>query len=76
MKNSQKVLMTAAAIALTFLPGIVMAAGPGFGSGVNDGGGGACAPIDGNIGMLIAAGAGYGAKLIAGAKRKTSSKSK
>ena len=71
MKMS-KILMTLTLLAISAAP--VLAAGPGFGSGVNDGGGGACAPIDGNIGMLIAAGVGYGAKVIAAAKRKKNTK--
>jgi len=67
--KAYKFLAFAAVAVLSILPTVVMAAGPGFGGGVDDGGG-ACVPIDGGLSMLVVAGVGYGAKLVAANKKK------
>ncbi|MDR3680208.1 MAG: hypothetical protein P4L41_09595 [Flavipsychrobacter sp.] len=69
MKKTGKLLMLITIALLSFLPMIAMAAGPGFGGSVNDGGG-ACVPIDGGLSMLVVAGVSYGAKLVAKNKKK------
>jgi len=76
MKPVSKILMLSAIFILSSIPAVVMAAGPGFGGGVDDGGG-ACVPIDGGLSMLVVAGVSYGAKLVAkNKKKKTSEKTK
>jgi hypothetical protein len=69
MKNATKFLTVLVVIAISSFPMIAMAAGPGFGGGVNDGGG-VCAPIDGGLSLLVVAGVSYGAKLVAANKKK------
>lgn len=70
MKTANKVLVFLTITLLSFVPMIAMAAGPGFSGGVDDGGGGACAPIDGGLSMLVVAGVSYGAKLVASSRKK------
>ena len=48
------------------LPTFVMAGGPGFGGGVNDG---VSCPLDGGLSLLAVAGAGYCAKKVAARKK-------
>lgn len=72
MKAINKTLVFMAVTLLSFIPVIAMAAGPGFSGGVDDGGGGACAPIDGGISMLVVAGVSYGAKLVVNARKNKS----
>ncbi len=67
--KAYKFLAFLAVAVLSTMPMVVMAAGPGFGGGVDDGGG-ACVPIDGGLSMLVVAGVGYGAKLVAANKKK------
>lgn len=58
-----KLILKVSALAITMIalmPFTVLADGPGFGGGVDDGG--ACVPLDGGLSMLIAAGVGYGVK--------------
>ncbi len=69
MKSANKILMMIAVVFLSSVPMIAMAAGPGFGGGVDDGGG-ACVPIDGGLSMLVVAGVSYGAKVVAANKKK------
>jgi hypothetical protein len=49
-------------------PVLSLAAGPGFSGGVSDGG--ACAPLDEGTCALLAAGAGYVAKMFYSRKKK------
>ncbi len=70
MKNATKILTLLAVIVISSFPMMALAGGPGFGGGVDDGGGGVCAPIDGGLSMLVVAGIGYGAKLVASNKKK------
>jgi hypothetical protein len=48
--------------ALTAMPFAVLAQGPGFGGGVNDGG--VCVPLDGGLTLMAAAGIGYTVKKV------------
>ncbi len=63
----QLIFRVATSVLAMILPVIMFAQDgpPGFGNGVSDvggGGGGAGVPIDGGLGLLIAAGVGYGVK--------------
>ncbi len=57
---------------LTLLPVLAFASGPGFGSGVNDGGN--CGvPLDGGLGLLAASGVGYGMRVYMNRNKKRKS---
>ena len=62
--NKMLRLTTLLSVALVLSPMLLFAAGPGFSSGVDDGGGACAAPLDGGISLLIAGGIGYGAKVL------------
>jgi len=61
MKNTYKIASFLTLVVLA-CPMLLMAAGPGFGGAVDDGGNVCAAPLDGGMGLLIAAGVGYGFK--------------
>jgi hypothetical protein len=51
-------------LAILLCPMIMLAAGPGFGGAVDDGGNACTVPLDGGLSILIAGGIGYGAKIL------------
>ncbi len=60
MKQTVKIIFILLVIIIAATPFAAMAqGGPGFGGGVDDGGG-VCVPLDGGLSMLLAAGAGVG----------------
>jgi hypothetical protein len=61
MKNTFKIAGMLTSLILA-CPIILLAAGPGFGSAVDDGGGVCTVPLDGGMSLLLAAGVGYGIK--------------
>ena len=69
MKNS-KIISAVLTFVVLALPTLAMAGGPGFGGGVNDGGGGCAAPLDGGLSLLIVAGISYGSKKLADKRNK------
>ena len=53
-------------------PILALAGGPGFGGGVDDGGGTCAVPLDGGLSLLAIAGVSYGARKLAKKKNKQS----
>ncbi len=70
MKNTFKIASFLVVMILFAMPVLVLAGGPGFGGGVNDGGNGCTVPLDGGSSLLIAAGIGYAAKFLHKKKEK------
>jgi hypothetical protein len=73
--NLKKLALKALALSVVLiavLPAIALADGPGFGGGVNDGGGGCSVPLDGGLSYLAAAGIGYGVKMFVSSRKNAS----
>ena len=71
-----KILPILLTLAILATPVLALAGGPGFGGGVDDGGGACAVPLDGGLSLLIAAGASYGAKQFSKNKKRRSMPSK
>lgn len=65
-----QIVVTLTILIMLCMPVLSIAAGPGFGGGMNDGGGACAAPIDGGTGALLVAGAGYVSRMLFKKKRK------
>ncbi len=62
MKNLVFKVVAVVVSLIAMVPTVMFAqGGPGFGGGVDDGGG-VCVPLDGGLSLLAAAGVGYGIK--------------
>jgi hypothetical protein len=68
MTNKFQVITILTLLIVICTPMLSLAAGPGFSGGVSDGG--ACAPLDEGTCSLLAAGAGYVAKMFYSKKKK------
>jgi hypothetical protein len=70
MKNTYRIASFLTLLVLT-CPMLLMAAGPGFGGAVDDGGASCTVPLDGGMSLLIAAGVGYGVKKYSKRRKKS-----